>query len=169
MIRRNLTVPVALALVLNVTAASGQQTLDERIRRASEAQLAREAAERAKTLDSQRAPAQAPAGMPAVVIDVDPAKVGSLPKAAPPPRENLELAQIKGFLDVPNGLEAIIAINGRRHAVSMAHRALSEGWELTGLNADHAEISRGKTTRVLRIAPAPGPVVAPMPGEGRTP
>lgn len=133
------------AAVMAVCPAWAQDSIEAR----AAAQLARDTATAAKavpaassmssneTLISKPAAARRPAGPPVEIATA------------------LELVSVKGFV---GQLEAVIAVNGRRATVTPRSAQLPDGWMLTSLTADCAEVKKttGKTeTRsVCFVAPA---------------
>lgn len=96
---------------------------------------------------------------------------------APPPEKiaQLDLVAIKGFA---GRLEAVVAVNGRRSTVTLRTPHLPEGWSLSDLGPECAEVRKAgakpETRTLCFIAPAPPPfstgstTTAAVPG-GRMP
>lgn len=135
---RNYVVLIAILGCFGVS-AHAQDSIDAR----AQAQLARDTA----------------AKQPPVAADTVKAA-----KVAPPPERpaQLELVALKGFA---GRLEAVVAVNGRRSTVTMRTPMLPEGWTLTNIGPECAEVKKTGTkpeTRALCfIAPAPPPAAAP--------
>lgn len=146
-----------LAMAAIVIAAQGsfaQNTLDERIRKAQQAQLEREAQEAAK-----RAQAAAMTGIPAPppgaprvdISGVRPAQVPAGQPGQPPQGDRFELVQIKGFLDEPASMEALVYYNGQRFALTQQQRRMPGGWELVAIEPEAVEIAKGAEHRQIRF------------------
>lgn len=141
---------VVLAVAATASAGvSAQDTIDAR----AAAQLARETGVAAAR---QQAASEA----------VSPRRV----KAPPMPerRSEVELITVKGFA---GRLEAVVAVDGRRATASMRTPHLYDGWTLTKLAADCAEVVRSgakpESRTICFVAPGPGaPMVASAPAGG---
>jgi hypothetical protein len=147
--KKHIIAPVfsALLALVATTPAAAQNTLDDRIRAAQEAQNA----EARKRLAAEAA-LQAPAGMPQV--DLSGVRRGQVPQSAPMVTvqpDRIELVQIKGFLDEPAGLEALVYFNGNRFALTQQQRRMPGGWELAAIGPDSVELVKGNERRQLRF------------------
>ena len=166
-----------LSLAALCALASAQSTLDERIKKAEQAQVQKEAEARAKELeakakdDAAKALATAAASAPRVIINGHPAHVGALmpvqpqqlPKAMPAPPPRLDLVEIKGFMDVPSALSAIVHVNGQRYSITMDQPRFGDGWELLRITPDAVEVTHAGARQHVRFvsrmqAPIGGPV-----------
>lgn len=178
----------ALLLGCACTTIHAQDTLDARLRRAEAQRQTDEAkakADEALRLAQERASrpgATARTGTPTVTINPEQARalVGNQPTQAPvapvappPAPERFEILQLSGFLDDPQTMEAWVIYNGRRFAVSLSQRELADGWNVTRIQSDAVEFSRGLVKRMVRFVPAAastnssGAASAPTQGLGR--
>lgn len=166
-----------LSLAALCVTAVAQSTLDERIKKAEQAQVQKEAEARAKELeakakdDAAKAMAATAASAPRVIINGHPAHVGALmpvqhqpfPKAAPAPPPRLDLVEIKGFLDAPGALSAIVHVNGQRYSIAMDQPRFGDGWELVRITPEAIEVNHAGARQQVRFvsrmqAPLGGPV-----------
>lgn len=169
---------VAAAMLIAAQASYAQNTLDERIKRAQAAQAAREAQEAAKNAPQ---PAQAPGALVAPPgaprVDLSGVRPGQVPAGGAqggqgqPPADHFELVQIKGFLDEPASMEALVYYNGQRYALTAQQRRIPGGWELVSIGPEAVEISKGAEHRQIRFVQffqpggagaAPGRAPAPV-------
>ena len=185
---RGLKTTVTALLVCACALAQAQDTLDARLRRAEAQRQADEAkakADEALRLAQERAsrPSAAPrTSTPTVTINPEQARAlvapagSQVPVATPSPvqaPERFEILQLSGFLDDPQTMEAWVIYNGRRFAVSVAQRELADGWNVTRIQSDAVEFSRGLVKRMVRFVPAAastnssGAASAPTQGLGR--
>lgn len=133
---------VALFALLAAACASvsAQDSIDAR----ASAQLARETA-------AKQQPVQ-----PSRTLE----SIGKVPKPAPIPERpaHFELIAIKGFA---GRLEAVVGVNGRRSTATLRTPLLPDGWSLSNLGPECAEVRKAGAKPDSRtlcfIAPAPPP------------
>ena len=85
------------------------------------------------------------------------------PKAAPAPPPRLDLVEIKGFLDAPGALSAIVHVNGQRYSIAMDQPRFGDGWELVRITPEAIEVNHAGARQQVRFvsrmqAPLGGPV-----------
>lgn len=151
----------ALTLAGLCASAQAQSTLDERIKKAEQAQIQKEAEAKAKEAEAKaKEDAAKAASAPRVIINGSPAHVGALvpvqpmqgmPPMAPPPPPRLELVEVKGFTDSVSGLSAIVYVSGQRYSVTMDQPKFGEGWELKNITADGVDVSKGSDRQQIRF------------------
>jgi hypothetical protein len=169
----------ALSLAVLCGTAVAQSTLEERIKKAEQAQVQKEAETRAKELeakakdDAAKALAATAASAPRVIINGHPAHVGALmsvqphqaskaPLAPPAPPPRVDLVEIKGFTDIPGALSAIVHVNGQRYSITMDQSRFGDGWELLRITPDAVEVTHAGERQQIRFvsrmqAPLGGP------------
>jgi len=159
--KKSMTMIGAITMVV-AHAAWAQSTLDERIKTAQQAQAEREAVEARKRQEAQ-APSSPPPGAPRIDLSgVRPAQVpAGNGQASVPVPDQFELIQIKGFMDEPASMEALVFYNGNRHALTSQQKRLPGGWELVSIGPEAVDISKGNERRQLRFVQYFRPAGAP--------